>query len=74
VKRGLYLAHKPCEAIVIIEQERMEVRLDVRTAKGCTSEMLGPSDAPNLPGFGLRCAVAELYAHTPLQPRSVPEP
>jgi hypothetical protein len=73
-KRGLYLAHKPCEAILIIEQERMEVRLDVKTLQGWTLQMLGANDILDLPGFGLRCAVAELYENTPLQPRSVPEP
>jgi Uma2 family endonuclease len=69
VKRTIYLAHAPCEAVLIIEQDRMEVRLDVRTQNGWTSQTLGPDHDLNLPAFGLQCAVAELYEGTPLQPR-----
>ncbi|MEH2492129.1 Uma2 family endonuclease [Bradyrhizobium sp. AZCC 2230] len=69
VKRTIYLAHAPCEAVLIIEQDRMEVRLDTKTQNGWTSQTLGPADDLNLPAFGLQCAVAELYEGTPLQPR-----
>jgi Uma2 family endonuclease len=69
VKRNIYLAHPACEAVLIIEQDRMEVRADVKTDKGWTSQKLGPADTLRLPGFGLTCAVADLYEGTPLQPR-----
>jgi Uma2 family endonuclease len=70
MKREIYLDHAPCEAVLLIEQDRMEVRLDVRTEGGWTSSTLGSADGLNLPAFGLRCAVADLYEGTPLRPRS----
>jgi Uma2 family endonuclease len=70
VKREIYLAHAPCEAVLLIEQDRIEVRVDVRTATGWASSTLGPADELSLPGFGLRCAVADLYEGTPLRPRA----
>lgn len=69
VKRTIYLAHTACAAVLIIEQDRMEVRLDVRTQNGWSSHTLGPSDDLRLPAFGLQCPVAGLYEGTPLQPR-----
>jgi Uma2 family endonuclease len=68
-KREIYLAHPHCEAVLLIEQDRMEVRVDVRTAGGWSSSTLGPAEELSLPGFGLRCAVADLYEGTPLRPR-----
>lgn len=67
VKRNIYLAHPPCEAVLIIEQDRMEVRADVKTDKGWTSQKLGSANTLRLPGFGLTCAVSDLYEGTPLQ-------
>lgn len=70
VKRRLYLAHPPCEAVVIIEQSRIEVRVDTRTDVGWTSAKLkSADDALVLPSFGLRCRVGNLYDATPLHPR-----
>ena len=69
VKRTIYLAHAACEAVLIIEQDRMEVRLDTRTTAGWSSQTLGPADELKLPAFGLQCAVADLYEGTPLRPR-----
>ncbi|MBR0955762.1 Uma2 family endonuclease [Bradyrhizobium japonicum] len=69
VKRTIYLAHAACDAVLIIEQDRMEVRLDARTQAGWNSQTLGASDDLKLPEFGLQCAVADLYEGTPLQPR-----
>lgn len=69
VKRTIYLDHAACEAVLIVEQDRMEVRLDVRTAGGWSSQTLGATDDLKLPVFGLQCAVADLYEGTPLQPR-----
>lgn len=72
-KHGIYLTHRPCEAILVIEQERMEVRLDVKTGQEWTSQTLGAADILNLPGFGVHCKVSDLYENTPLQPRTVPQ-
>jgi len=69
VKRDIYLAHPACEAVLTIAQDRMEVRLDVRTEAGWDSRTLGPAEDLVLSAFGLRCIVADLYAGTPFNPR-----
>jgi len=70
VKRRLYLAHQPCEAVVMIEQDWIEVRVDLRTVQGWTSSKLtNLGDEFLLVGFGLRSRVAELYDGTPLRAR-----
>ena len=70
VKRRLYLAHAHCQAVLIIEQSRIEVRLDVRTEQGWRSSTLANADdVLVLPTFGLRCRVADLYEGTPHRPR-----
>ncbi|WP_314952228.1 Uma2 family endonuclease [Bradyrhizobium cosmicum] len=69
VKRSIYLAHVACEAVLIIEQDRMEVRLDTKTPAGWSSQTLGAADDLKLAALGLQCAVADLYEGTPLQPR-----
>jgi Uma2 family endonuclease len=75
VKREIYLSHEPCEALLIIEQDRIEVRIDVRTEHGWQSQQLvGPAAELGLPAFGLRCLVGELYEGTPLQPRAIAQP
>jgi Uma2 family endonuclease len=70
VKRDIYLAHPSCRAVLIIEQDRIGLRVDVRTADGWTSQTLGPRDEISLPAFGLRAPVTALYDGTPLQPRA----
>jgi Uma2 family endonuclease len=75
VKREIYLSHQPCEAVLIVEQDRVEVRVDVRTANGWQSaHLVGPAAELLLPMFGLKCAVGELYEGTPLQPRVISRP
>jgi Uma2 family endonuclease len=70
VKRQIYLAHEACEALLMIEQDRIEVRLDARMRDGWqSSEFRDPTAELVLPTFGLRCRVADLYQGTPLQPR-----
>jgi Uma2 family endonuclease len=70
VKRRIYLDHESCETVLIIAQDRIEVRLDVRTPAGWRSETLVGAEAElALPSFGLRCLLGDLYAGTPLQPR-----
>jgi Uma2 family endonuclease len=71
VKRELYRSHPHCAAVLVIAQDRMEVRLDLRTEAGWTSAVLqGGSAELSLPAFGVRCLVARLYEKTPLQPRT----
>jgi len=70
VKRQIYLDHEFCDAVLIIEQERVEMRADVRTENGWGSHTLvGPQAELELRASGLRCSVADLYEGTPLQPR-----
>ena len=67
-KRDVYRRHPPCEAVLTIEQDRMEILLDLRTGAGWTSQQLkSPADELVLPSFGLRCQVKDLYANTPLK-------
>jgi Uma2 family endonuclease len=71
VKRRIYLEHEPCEAVLMIEQDRIEVRVDLKTVAGWQSATLdGPGSELVLPSFGLRCLVADLYEGTPLHPRA----
>jgi Uma2 family endonuclease len=72
VKRDIYLGHAACEAVLILEQDRMEVHVEIKSDKGWHSQKLGPNDELVLPAFGLRCAVTDLYEGTPLQPRVAP--
>lgn len=69
VKRAIYLQHAACAAVLTIEQDRMEVRVDLRTKDGWDSRTLGPADKLVLSDFGLQCAIADLYEGTPLIPR-----
>ncbi|CAN5397064.1 hypothetical protein BH11PSE4_BH11PSE4_07530 [soil metagenome] len=70
VKREIYLAQHKCQAMVIIQQELIEVSVDLRAATGWRSETLTGADAELvLPSFGLHCRLGALYARTPLLPR-----
>jgi Uma2 family endonuclease len=71
VKRQIYLAHEPCEALLIVQQGRIEAQFDIRTPNGWKSATIsGPSAELNLPPFGLKCRLGELYEGTPLHPRA----
>jgi Uma2 family endonuclease len=75
VKREIYLSHGHCEALLVIEQDRIEVRVDVRTKDGWkAAQLVGASAELVLPSFGLRCSVGQMYEGTPLQPRVVAQP
>jgi Uma2 family endonuclease len=70
VKRRLYLAHPPCEAVILIEPDRIEVRIDLRTKdRWVSSKLTRLDDRLTVPSCGLQCLVAELYGATPLGPR-----
>jgi Uma2 family endonuclease len=69
-KRGIYKLHESCTCILTVQQERFEVRVDLRADAGWTEQTLTePDDVIALPDFGLRCKVADLYRGTPLAPR-----
>jgi Uma2 family endonuclease len=75
VKTQIYRSHDSCEVVLILEQDRMEVRIDARTKDGWQSAQLaGPAAELIVPAFGLRCTVGQLYEGTPLQPRVIPQP
>lgn len=66
-KRQLYRDHPACEAVLSIEQDRIEVLLEVRREDRWTARKLSEADAElSLPTFGLLCRVGQLYEHTPL--------
>jgi Uma2 family endonuclease len=69
-KRAIYQLHEACKCILTVQQERCEVRLDLRGPSGWTELLLsGPEQQLVLTDFGLTCKVADLYRGTPLQPR-----
>jgi Uma2 family endonuclease len=70
-KREIYKLHAACNCVLTIQQDRHEVRIDLRAANSWTTNVLTRvSDELLLPAFGLRCTLADLYRGTPLQPRS----
>jgi Uma2 family endonuclease len=71
VKREIYLAHEPCEALLIVQQGRIEAQVDFKTENGWKSAKIsGPSAELNLPHFGLKCSLGKLYEGTPHQRRA----
>jgi len=65
VKCEIYRSHAPCEALLIIEQDRIEVRVEVRTKdRWQSAQLAGPAAELSLPTFGLKCSVSELYEGT----------
>jgi Uma2 family endonuclease len=69
LKREIYLAHMACEAVLMIEQDRIEVRIDRRTDSGWeAATLVDPNAELVLPSFGLRCVAGDLYRGTPLRP------
>jgi Uma2 family endonuclease len=71
VKRRLYLAHAPCEAVILIDPFRIEIKVDLRTAEGWASERLvNPDEELVISSSGLRCPVADVYFGTPLLRRT----
>ena len=69
-KREVYKLHDACRAILTVQQERQEVRVDRRTEHGWQEETLNnPENTLTLAEFGLSCKVADLYRGTSLQRR-----
>ncbi len=66
IKRRLYLAHPPCEAVILIDPYRVEVRIDLRTQDGWASRRLTSLDERlTIPTCG-QCLVGDVYKGTPL--------
>jgi Uma2 family endonuclease len=76
VKRRLYLAHALCEAVILIDPYRIEVKIDLRAKDGANdgwvSQTLTSLDEQlTVPCCGLQCLVAAVYEGTPLNRRHV---
>lgn len=70
LKRRLYRDHGFAEAVLTIEQDTADVRVDRRRAEGWTSDRLTALSARLvLPSFGLDCSLADLYRGTPIARR-----
>jgi hypothetical protein len=66
--------HETCNCILIVQQDRLEVRVDMRTQAGWKEQVLTkPDELLALPEFGLRCQLSDLYRGTALQPREAPK-
>jgi Uma2 family endonuclease len=75
VKRDIYRSHKHCEAVLIIEQSRMEVAIDLKIDGAWVSSVARGAGAEiAIPELGFRCFVADLYEGTPLSPRPTTNP
>jgi Uma2 family endonuclease len=73
-KREIYKLHETCSCILIVRQDRFDVRVDLRTDAGWTEQVLTkPDDLLVLAEFGLRCKLSDLYRGTALQPRTAPK-
>jgi Uma2 family endonuclease len=69
-KREIYKVHATCTCILIVRQDRWEVRMDRRINDGWTEQVLtGPDDVLAIDQFGLRCKLSDLYRGTALAPR-----
>jgi Uma2 family endonuclease len=69
-KREIYKLHASCTCILTVQQDRFEVRVDLRTDTGWSEQALKKADdILALPNFGLRCKLSDLYRGTPLVPR-----
>jgi Uma2 family endonuclease len=70
IKRRLYLAHPPCEAVLLVDPMRVEIGIDLRIGAGWAHTDLARLDESlNIPSCGLKCMVADVYEGTPLNPR-----
>lgn len=76
VKVRLYRAHTPCQAILVVEQERVCVMIHAREAgQGWVVRTLTRLDDPlAIRSAGLACRVGDLYRDTRWQPRPTRTP
>jgi Uma2 family endonuclease len=70
IKRRMYLAHPPCEAVLLVEPLRIEIAVDWRTHQGWqTAKLTRLDEGLIVPSCGLKCLVADVYDGTPLNRR-----
>lgn len=70
-KRAVYRLHESCRCILTVQQDRCEVRVDLRADDGWSERVLtNLDDVLDLSEFGLSCRLAEIYRGTALQPRT----
>jgi Uma2 family endonuclease len=70
-KREVYKLHDACKCVLTVQQDRFEVRLELRTGSGWAEKTLRtPDDDLVLPDFGLRCRLFDLYRGTSLARRA----
>jgi len=68
-KREIYKPHESCTCILTVQQDRLEVRVDIRANNSWSEQVLKkPADPLVLSAFGLRCKVSDLYVGTALEP------
>ena len=69
-KREIYKLHDACRCILTVQQDRFEVRIDLRATTDWQAQVLKqPDDILELADFGLSCHVSDLYRGTSLRPR-----
>jgi Uma2 family endonuclease len=69
-KREIYKLHENCTCILTVQQDRFDVRVDLRTDVGWQTQRLRKPDDPLvLTDFGLGCQISDLYRGTALLPR-----
>jgi Uma2 family endonuclease len=69
-KRDIYKLHATCTCILVVQQDRWEVRMDRRINDDWTEQVLtDPNDVLAIDDFGFRCKLADLYRGTAPQPR-----
>lgn len=60
-KRDIYQRHEACKCVLVVQQNRYEVRVDLPTESGWTQQVLtDPNDSLDLRDFGLRCRLSDL--------------
>jgi hypothetical protein len=70
-KRQVYKLHVACKCVLTVQQDRFEVRVELRTGSGWSEKtQRTPDDDLVLPDFGLRCRVFDLYRGTSLARRA----
>jgi len=68
-KRAIYRTCPSCGCVLVIRQDRFEIRVDLRSDAGWSERTLtDPGAELVLADFGLRCTVADVYRGTSLLP------
>jgi Uma2 family endonuclease len=65
-KREIYRSHQTCTCVLLVQQDRAEISVDLRTDAGWQSQDLYRDDTLTLAEFGLTCLVKDVYRDTPL--------